>query len=402
MWHGFVGCIVNMKIVVNVSSIAQPLTGIGHYSLNLVRELNQAPEVADIQGFYSKGWMSRADMAHRFESFEATAPGSFDAPSIARRALAVARKIPAARSLKRKMIGARLYRKRGQLADYIYWEPNYLLYPYDGVSISTIHDLSHLYFPHYHPKERVKALAQQLPRTIDSSRQIITVSRFSQSQILSGFPVSRNRISVVYPAVSDLFRAHKSDLQKQQLRQKFRLPDRFILSVGTMEPRKNLTGLIRAFRMLPAPVQKQYPLVFVGAKGWLSEDLERQISRLESAGLARRLGYVSNQEVAILYAAATVFAYPSFYEGFGMPVAESMASGTAVVTSNLSSMPEVAGGAAELVDPNDETSIRNGLERLLEDDDYRTGLELKGLEVSASYTWAHSCRKLLEVFANAQ
>ncbi len=392
-----------MKVIVNVSSVSPPITGIGNYSLNLVSALLNKPEIEDIRGFDVSGWFSREQLARRLDTFsvEHVAPKSTGLLAKYKlNAKAFARNIPGARSMKRRLVEHRFAQCSEGLAGYIYWEPNYLLFPFSGRRITTIHDLSHIYYPQFHPKDRVKALSRHLKSSIERSDHLIAVSEFSKRQIQEAFAVDDTAISVVHPAVAETYRCEKSPEQIAAVRQRYGLPAQFVLSVGTMEPRKNLSGLIRAFERLPETLQSAYPLVFVGAKGWLSEDIEKRVEALVAKRRALKLGYVCAQDMPSLYAAATLFAYPSFYEGFGMPIAEAMAAGTAVLTSNVSAMPEVAGQAAELVAPEDIDSIQSGLQNVLEDADHRASLAEKGRVHSQQFCWSASCDRLLEVFAH--
>jgi alpha-1,3-rhamnosyl/mannosyltransferase len=165
-----------------------------------------------------------------------------------------------------------------------------------------------------------------------------------------------------------------------------------------MEPRKNLARLVRAYASLPATTKARHPLVIVGARGWLNRDLEQTIAPLEASGIVRRLGYVGEDELPQLYAGAHAFAFPSLYEGFGLPVLEAMASGVPVLTSNVSSLPEVAGDAALLADPTDEESLRDGLARLLDDAAWRTNASARGIARARAFPWSRCVEATIEAY----
>jgi alpha-1,3-rhamnosyl/mannosyltransferase len=163
--------------------------------------------------------------------------------------------------------------------------------------------------------------------------------------------------------------------------------------VATLEPRKNLRRLLAAYSGLPAGLRERHPLVMAGGKGWLLD--EENLAGLDAA---MRLGHVATDDLVALYSAATVFAYPSLAEGFGLPVVEAMACGAPVLTSNVSSLPEVAGDAARLVDPQDADAIRDTLRNLLEDPEARSDLRRRGFERAATFSWERTARETLELY----
>jgi glycosyltransferase involved in cell wall biosynthesis len=175
------------------------------------------------------------------------------------------------------------------------------------------------------------------------------------------------------------------------------LPERFVLAVGTLEPRKNLPRLVEAYRQLPKAIQEQHPLLVAGRVGW---EAGETLDALEAVG-ASILGRVSDARLAALYARCTVFAYPSLAEGFGLPVLEAMQAGAAVLTSNVSSLPEVGGDAVEYADPTDVGSIRAGLERVLTDDVRRAELRRRAKERAATFSWASHAEDTLRVLERA-
>ncbi|MFI4970840.1 MAG: glycosyltransferase family 4 protein, partial [Lysobacterales bacterium] len=180
----------------------------------------------------------------------------------------------------------------------------------------------------------------------------------------------------------------------------------YLLVVATQEPRKNLARLARAYAALPAALHARHPLVVIGARGWLNAELERAIAAPEARGEVRRLGYVDETELPLLYAGAHAFAFPSLYEGFGLPVLEAMASGVPVLTSNGSSLPEIArdeaGAIALTVDALDESAISAGLARLLEDEPWRSAARARGVQRASSFTWARCVDDTVAVYREVQ
>ena len=173
-----------------------------------------------------------------------------------------------------------------------------------------------------------------------------------------------------------------------------KLPDQFVLCVGTLEPRKNLDGLMRAHQRLDEDLRRRFPLVIAGPAGWKFAASEAMMRDMIARGHAIRLGFVPSADMPALYHLATILAYPSHYEGFGMPVAEAMAAGLPVLTSNRTALPETAGGAAEFVEPDAIDSIADGLSALLSNEDRRCELAVQGRERSADYTWQRSADAL--------
>jgi len=185
---------------------------------------------------------------------------------------------------------------------------------------------------------------------------------------------------------------HVSADAAAEVRTRYRLKRPFILSVGTIEPRKNLSLLVSAYRALPAYLQDEFQLVLAGPMGWADPATEERVRGV------RYLGYVPERDIAALTAAATVFAYPSLYEGFGFPVAQAMAAGVPVVTSNVSALPEIAGDAALLVDPRSEAELRDALNRLLLYPNIRTGMSARGRERAELFRWDTCAAKSWQFF----
>jgi alpha-1,3-rhamnosyl/mannosyltransferase len=176
----------------------------------------------------------------------------------------------------------------------------------------------------------------------------------------------------------------------------------YTLSVATLEPRKKLDRLIAAYSRLPDSLRRQYPLVLTGSAGWLNGRIRQAIDRGRTEGWLHYLGYVPQDDLPALYAGARALALISIYEGFGLPVLEAMASGTPVLTSNVSSLPEVAGGAALLVDPDDLPAVSGQLERLLTDEPWRASAVAAGLQRARQFTWERCVQRTVEVYASAQ
>lgn len=227
------------------------------------------------------------------------------------------------------------------------------------------------------------------------AKRIITVSQQSKNDIIKYLNTMPEKVQVIYIAASPIFQPIPSE-QIAEVQRKYNL-DQFILTVGSIEPRKNLTRLITAFAQLRA---HGYPglLVHVGPKGWLCEDIENLVSQLQLKPYVRFLGYAPIQDLVALYNAAHMFVYPSLYEGFGLPVLEAMACGCPVITSNISSLPEIAGDAALLVDPYNIELLCESMYRVWQDSTLTHNLIQKGFQRASQFSWERCARETLSVY----
>ena len=263
--------------------------------------------------------------------------------------------------------------------------------------VTTIHDLSFLRFPRlFRPANRLY-LTLMTRLSARRARRLIAVSQHAASESVALLRVPREKISVVYHGVNRSFRPLSAE-EVAAFRQRRGLPDRFLLFVGTLEPRKNLVRLIEAFSLVH---DGQSKLALVGGRGWLYDDLFAKVEELGLKGAVLFPGYVPNDELPFWYNAATAFVYPSLYEGFGMPVTEAQACGTPVVTSSTSSLPEAAGEAALLVEPHDVGALAGALKRVLDDSGLRRQLREQGLAHARTFSWSRTARETVEVYHQA-
>jgi len=225
---------------------------------------------------------------------------------------------------------------------------------------------------------------------------ILAISCYSMEKFLEFFPhYPRERVRVVYLGnrFGDGNTSNSPGYGLRELR-----PGKFWLAVGTLEPRKNLRRLLKAFAQYKKQAADKYPLVLAGGKGWLEDDLEEFIQGLGLSDDVRILGYVSDQELSWLYGNCFGFVYPSLYEGFGLPVLEAMKHGAAVITSNTTSLPEVAGDAAHYVNPLDEIDIAEALGKLERDTDYRKMLKRKAIIQAEKFSWEKSAAEVFQLY----
>ena len=281
----------------------------------------------------------------------------------------------------------------------VYHAPHYVLPPAVRCrSVVTIHDCIHLMFPQYLPNRAAYAYARtSMWAAARRSDRILTVSEASKRDILSLFNVKPEKIVVVYNAIDEHFSTTPSEEHVARVRERYQLDHKFVLYVGNIKPHKNLVRLIEAFSELRR-THDDLKLLIIGDEISKLPALRRAVHRHKLHKYVRFLGYLKDDTLTVLYRLASVFVFPSLYEGFGLPPLEAMASGTPVVTSNVSSLPEVTGDAAVLVDPYDVDSIGNGMRRILDDPQLAEALRIKGLKRAREFSWERSVEKTQRVY----
>ncbi|NJN15189.1 MAG: glycosyltransferase family 4 protein [Oscillochloris sp.] len=267
--------------------------------------------------------------------------------------------------------------------------------------VVTIHDLGYLAFPQAHTARRRFELDLTTRWSCRAATRVIAISQATADDLVRHYGVDRAKIRVVHHGIAAAqFRPPDDPGLIAAVRRRHTLDAAYFLYVGTLQPRKNLARLINAF----APVAAANPaisLVLAGRRGWLSEPIERRISELGLEQRIRLTDYLADEDLVPLLAGSLAFVFPSLYEGFGMPVLEAMACGAPVLTSTTSSLPEVAGDAAMLVDPHDETAITAALHRLATDATLRADLRSRGLAHVAGFSWERCARETLAVLREA-
>ncbi|HEY8108882.1 MAG TPA: glycosyltransferase family 1 protein [Patescibacteria group bacterium] len=276
---------------------------------------------------------------------------------------------------------------------------NYVAPPTRKPFVVTIHDLTFVKHPGYVEPKNLEYLKRFVPDTLERAAQVIAVSESTRDGIIDAFGVSRNRITVVPHAAHPRFAEQQDPATRGRIAKKYGIDRDYLLTVGTLEPRKNLETLLLAFSAMRKHVREQ--LVVVGGQGWLFEETERLIRKLGLTDRVILTGYVPDAELPALFSGAKAFVFPSHYEGFGIPLLEAMTAGTPVVTSNTSSMPEVAGTAALYFDPDDDKGMRLAIERVLDDAKLRERLVEAGHEQAARFTWQRAAHKTLGAYYKA-
>jgi glycosyltransferase involved in cell wall biosynthesis len=258
-----------------------------------------------------------------------------------------------------------------------------------------VNDLSFRSDPQWHPPERVAWMERRLPATLRQARRFVAISAFTKTEMVARLGIQPTRIDVVPMGLSGDFHPVAAAAAAPVLA-RFGLADRaYVLAVSTLEPRKNFDRLLAAHTLLPAALRQLVPLVIAGGRGWGSTLDDATTAPHLADGTLRLPGFVSDDDLVALYARAAVVAYPSLYEGFGLPVLEAMACGTPLVVSNDSAVAETAGDAALLVDPRDPHAIAKGLRRVLEDDALADELRARGLAHAAGFTWGRMAAGLV-------
>ncbi|MGH9174524.1 MAG: glycosyltransferase family 4 protein [Vicinamibacterales bacterium] len=285
-------------------------------------------------------------------------------------------------------IPLRLARERAHL----FHEPHYVLPSATRCrAVVTIHDCIHLMFPQYLPGSLAHFYARAVMWTaVRTSDRILTVSEASKRDILRFFDVPPEKVVVIYNAIDERFLAPPDEERMDRIRQRYQLDHPFLLYVGNIKPHKNLERLIDAFGLARARGLGDLRLLIIGDELSKYPPLRRAVHRHQLDKYVRFLGFQPYDTLAGFYRLARAFAFPSLYEGFGLPPLEAMACGTPVVTSNVSSLPEIAGGAALLVDPYDPTSIADGITRAVTDEPLRQELARRGLDRAREFSWAQS------------
>lgn len=272
----------------------------------------------------------------------------------------------------------------------------YVLPPFTRTkTVVTIHDLAHEHFPEFFPPLQGARLRKQVRSAAARADHISTISEFSASDIERTYGVLPEKISIAYQAPSEGFRPRDKQTCRQHLARNYGIQAPFILYVGRIQQRKNLPRLVEAFARLELPEIK---LVIVGKKDWQAEVLFEKVKKLGLESAVVFPGYIPDEDLPLFYNAAEVFVFPSIFEGFGLPVVESMASGVPTITSYGSSLEEVAGDGALLVDPTDVPSIADAIRRILEDAVLREQLIRRGLCRSAGLKPENFALKLLETY----
>ncbi len=264
-------------------------------------------------------------------------------------------------------------------------------------SVITVHDLAFLLYPHFLTKESARYYGQ-IDQAWRKTDHIIAVSEATKQDSIRMLGVPENKITVIHEAANPIYRQLPPNEAQQHVKQTYKFDRDYILFVSTIEPRKNLPGLLQAYRRLRDEYKREELLVLAGANGWLWEEVYETVGRLNLEGSVLFLGRVPSNDLVYLYNAARLLVHPSFYEGFGLTPLEAMTCGTPVIVSNTSAIPEVVGDAAVMVDPHDIDGLTVAMWRVLTEPELREDLICKGLKRAKQFSWKKAAQKTLEVY----
>jgi alpha-1,3-rhamnosyl/mannosyltransferase len=376
-----------MRVALDGQPLLAPLTGVGHYTRQLVQALARTDENHRLYVLAPYPLHIVRRRAPRLSGFtepnvELVVPGWWTT------------------------MRARLQRRLGCEPELSYgidppcdvFHATNNIFPYRvraAHSVLTIHDLTLLLFPEWHPAERLARMVPALEPAVVRASHIITPSRSTRDDVLKLLPVDPERISVVPEGVAPIFAPRPAGEVAARLAPLGLRAGEYLLFVGTIEPRKNLLRLLQAMELTASTTG---PLVLAGGHGWNDTAIRVTVERLERTGRVRSLGYVPDELRPVLLTGARAFVYPSLYEGFGLPPLEAMACGTPVLTSNVSSLPEVVGDAALFVNPDDVDALATALARLWRDETLRADLRARGLAQARQFSWERTARLTLDVY----
>ena len=380
-----------LKVILSIDAIRYPLTGIGRYTYELASHLQQLPEVSDLRFFFGRRFADALP-----------SPSPVGVPSQSGEGLR--------RSALKSRVIVELYRFLAPrlkaralqgLEDHVFHGPNFYLPPFRGRGVVTMHDLSPFTWAHCHPPERVRYMQAEIGQSLKRAAVLIADSEFTRRELAAYFGWPIERIRAVSLACSPDFRRRSEAELAYTLGTYGLAAGGYSLYAGTIEPRKNLDALLDAYGALPEYVRRRWPLVLSGYEGWRSERIHARIREAERAGWARYLGFVPAEHLPLLYAGARLFAFPSLYEGFGLPVLEAMASGVPVVCSDSSSLPEVVGDAAAMCPAEDVDALSRLIARGLEDDAWRGEAIRKGLDRVQQFSWKRCAQETVAAYRAA-
>jgi glycosyltransferase involved in cell wall biosynthesis len=389
-----------MDLILNTESLRPPLTGIGNYTFNLLREMVNLPDIDAIDCFDGHLWRGGVEQLSvvTSESLQQRLPtvGIKGAAELRK----LIRGIPIVYRMRAAMLNKGFRKKLGSFSGAIYHEPNFILKNYHGPSVVTVHDLSFLHYPQYHPQERVAWLSRELPKSIRRADFVITDSELVRTELMERYQLPEDRTRAIYLGADDTFYPRSLDQINRDIATYELGGKGYILFVGTLEPRKGLGVLLDAWLLLPEIMRRRFPIVIVGASGWRNTELLSRIKILKETEGLRYLEYVPLDKLPALYSAATICVNPSIYEGFGLPVLEAMACGTPVICGDGTSMAEFAAGACLLCEVSNAEDLSNNIEDLLNDDVLLNKFATKGLLRAGDFSWQRCAKETIDVYGH--
>jgi glycosyltransferase involved in cell wall biosynthesis len=396
-----------MKVLLGVDSIRYPLTGIGTYAMQLCKAYLANPDI-ELQGISKFSLLSNDKLLRLIAQLERdllTQDEPVSASNGAKRKHNIRQKIRGVPLSQWGYQAVSAYRSKANLHgfgdDTIHHSPNFIGHPSSCKKVITVHDLSHLAFPQYHPKDRVKYLHKRLASSIDQADHIIVDSDFTRDSMIElGLVHSSQaaKVTTIHLGVDRSFQKVSATVAQQALTEINLSYKAFILSIGTLEPRKNLVRLIQAYQALPAALAEGFPLVIAGGKGWKYNSILDAVKNIKAPHRVILLGYVPTKQMIEVLSSAKCFVYPSLYEGFGLPILEAMKCEVPVITSNDGALKEVAGNGALLCDVYDVDSIADCLRQVLESEELCKSLVARGKEQVTNFSWGKCSENTIKVY----
>jgi alpha-1,3-rhamnosyl/mannosyltransferase len=375
-----------MRVILNGVSALKPKTGVGHTTANLYRALGELP---GDDAFWLYPGEKLGHLVRRFVGRPRTTSAGRKGSSPGRKS----RFIDLAKAAYRMhfQTGARW----GNFD--LYHEPNFVPFRTHLPTVVTVHDLSVVLHPEWHPADRVAFHERHFHRGIAAADHVIVVSESIREEVMATLGLPADRVTAVHNGIGGQFRPQAPEVV-EVVRRKLNLPPRYFLAVGTIEPRKNIATILRAFCDLPASIREACPLVLAGGWGWKSER-ERDLFESEARHRgAIHLGYVDDADLPTIYSGAAALLYPSFYEGFGLPPVEMLACGGSVIASTAAAVREVAGGHAVPLDPHDLDGWREAMRRAVAEPDWLDSTRSGGQAHASQFTWEAAAQKTVAVY----
>ena len=409
-----------MRVVVNQIAGLGQKTGIGHYTAELLRCMREQAAGDEIDD-YPTGWLRRAGRTFkRARPYLESPPGSAafgtqesgfggQKSDVGNYSLPLTiHHSPLTTNLRGLMLwqlrhwgriwAAKRFRAvclRGRYD--LYHEPNFIPFPCDCPTVVTIHDLSVLLYPEWHPADRVAYFEKNFRRGLSQGSHFLAISEFGRQEIIRTLNIAPDRVTRTYMGV----RRGLGPLPPQEVAPvlaRLGLPSRYLLYLGTIEPRKNVLRLMKAYCALPQKLRSSWPLLLVGSWGWNTLDIANYFQNEARHRGVIHLGYVKDRYLPAVYNGARALVYPSLYEGFGLPPLEMMSCGGAVIASTAGALVETIGTKACLVEPQDVGGWRDAMTRVVQDDDWARSLRQGTPKVAKAYTWDRCAADTLAVY----
>ncbi|MBL8799030.1 MAG: glycosyltransferase family 4 protein [Planctomycetia bacterium] len=377
-----------MRVIVNELQSLKQRTGIGHYTAELLHWLPSLAGSECIEGFPT-GWVRRATR-------------------LCFRAGGKVAQASAARTWRSKLTGCardrwqdflnRRFRQVCAAGRFdLYHEPNYLPMPADCPTIATLHDLSVVLHPQWHPADRVKRFEQQMPEVLSRCVHFLADTDAVRREVIQHLGVAPQRVTRVHMGIRPDLRPLPPEIVQRALA-RLGLPPRYLLCLGTIEPRKNVLRLLKVYVSLPASIREKWPLLLVGGWGWNAEETAHYLHDAAKPRGVLHLGYAADESLPALYNGARALVFPSYYEGFGLPPLEMLACGGAVLASTAAALQETVAGQAHMMPPDDDDAWRAALLRVTTDDDWHRQLCRGATAVAQPYTWQRTAAETFQVY----